>query len=54
MTRTHKETLRILRKTRFDYAHPVFYSRKSPALSELSDELAESLHNHLAIVKEQA
>ena len=52
MTRTHKDTLRVLRKTRFDYAHPVFYSRKSPALSNLSDELAEALHNHLKIVKE--
>ena len=52
MTRTHKETLRILHKTRFDYAHPVFYSRKSPALSNLTDELAESLHNHLKIVRD--
>jgi len=30
----------------------VFYSRKSPALSSLPDDLAEALHNHLKVVQD--
>jgi hypothetical protein len=40
-----------LRKARFDYRHPVFYSRKPPAASHLDDEVAYALHQHLKIVE---
>ena len=51
---THKETLRVLHGQRYDYDHPVFYSRKPPAASDLADDLAYALHTHLKIVKETA
>lgn len=51
MTLTHKATLRALHQKRFDYNHPVFYSRKNPAASDLNDELARCLHSHLKIVE---
>ena len=40
-----------LRKARFDYKHPVFYSRKPPAASNLDEETAYALHQHLKIVQ---
>lgn len=49
---THQATLKILRRKTWNYNHPVFYSRKSPALSSLPDDLAESLHNHLEVVRD--
>lgn len=49
---THKETLRILHGNRYDYRHPVFYSRKPPAASDLPDDVAYALHRHLRIVGE--
>jgi len=49
---THKETLRVLHSQRYDYDHPVFYSRKPPAASDLADNVAYALHTHLKIVKE--
>jgi hypothetical protein len=47
MTRNTK-ILRNLRRTRFDYNHPVFYSRKNPAASDLDDDLARALHSWLS------
>jgi len=49
MTRNTR-ILRVLRHTRFDYNHPVFYSRKNPAASNLDDDLARALHSHLKVV----
>ena len=51
MTRNTR-ILRELRHTRFDYNHPVFYSRKNPAASDLNDELARALHSHLKVVQD--
>ena len=47
MTRKAK-ILRDLRRTRFDYNHPVFYSRKNPAASDLNDDVARALHSWLS------
>jgi len=50
MTR-NTEIKHRLRKARYDYRHPVFYSRKPPAASLLDDDVALALHSHLKVVQ---